>query len=205
MSNILISNLNFQFSEISLFKDASLTIHIGCIHKLIGANGIGKTTLLKILSRKIKCCFRISQSADFEFIQNEFDPFDELTGHELIKLFMFLNDLKSNINIDGYLEHFKSFGIESLLRKKYFTMSRGEKQKMNIVVSFLNPQNIVLLDEPFTALDGLSKRSLCLILNDFQQIGYTILYVSHSNEPVNNNYVLTIANKGISSVGVPSM
>ena len=78
-------------------------------------------------------------------------------------------------------------------------MSLGEKQKINLLISFLKKDSIILLDEPFNALDTVSKINLCLIFHELREEDYTIIYISHGDEQIDYDYLLSVENKKIVS------
>ena len=59
-----------------------------------------------------------------------------------------------------YIQIFQELNIQPLFTTRYKNMSLGQQQKLTIIISFINKDKIVLLDEPFNALDKASKASL---------------------------------------------
>ncbi|PTI91547.1 hypothetical protein BU045_12605, partial [Staphylococcus simulans] len=163
MTVIKIKNLNFSYSDKVIFKDANFEFTEGSINRIEGSNGVGKTTLFHILSGCLKGDVEISPRVNFEFITTEFLPFDELTGKEITLLFFALNNRPKN-TVNSYIAYFKNLNLEYVLKNRYKNMSLGEKQKLNILISFVNNSKIILLDEPFNALDRNSKRALSELL-----------------------------------------
>ncbi|MCD8879128.1 ATP-binding cassette domain-containing protein [Staphylococcus kloosii] len=94
MNNITISNLNFSYSTKKIFDNAQFQIKKETINRIEGMNGVGKTTLFNILSDNIEAQVSITPKQEFEFITNEFMPFNELTGNEIILLFFSVNKRK---------------------------------------------------------------------------------------------------------------
>ncbi|OHO72668.1 hypothetical protein HMPREF2580_04065 [Staphylococcus sp. HMSC036D05] len=181
MNEIDISQLNFRYPDKLIFKDAQFSINKGTINRIEGANGIGKTTLFHILSHNLKGELSVTPNIGFEFITTELIPFDELTGNELIRLFFKLNRREEQ-EIDTYIDIFKDMNIEFVLKNRYKNMSLGEKQKLNIMISFINKNAITLLDEPFNALDKESKSIFKEVLFDLsRKYNRTIMYISHND------------------------
>lgn len=181
MTDIKISNLNFQYADKVIFQNANFIISKETINRIDGDNGIGKTTLFHILSGNLQTNFAISPNQDFEFITTECLPFNELTGKELILLFFKLNNKKTDEFVD-YIPIFQALNIQPLITTRYKNMSLGQQQKLTIIISFINENKIVLLDEPFNALDKASKASLSKIfINLSKNFKRTIIYISHND------------------------
>jgi ABC-2 type transport system ATP-binding protein len=181
MNNITISNLNFSYSTKKIFDNAQFQIKKETINRIEGMNGVGKTTLFNILSDNIEAQVSITPKQEFEFITNEFMPFNELTGKEIILLFFNVNKRKSK-EFEDFINFFQDLNLNFVLKNRYKDMSLGEKQKLKILVSFINKQKIVLLDEPFNALDKESKIFLSQLFKQLV-INYnrTIIYISHND------------------------
>ncbi|MBU7216676.1 ABC transporter ATP-binding protein [Staphylococcus gallinarum] len=181
MTDIKISNLNFQYADKVIFQNADFTISKETINRIDGDNGIGKTTLFHILSGNLQTEFTISPNQYFEFITTECLPFNELTGKELILLFFKLNNKKAEQFAD-YIQIFQELNIHPLFTTRYKNMSLGQQQKLTIIISFINKDKIVLLDEPFNALDKASKASLSnIFINLSKNFKRTIIYISHND------------------------
>lgn len=181
MNNIIISNLNFSYSTKKIFDNAQFQIKKETINRIEGMNGVGKTTLFNILSDNIEAQVSITPKQEFEFITNEFMPFNELTGNEIILLFFSVNKRKLT-ECEEFIKFFLDLNLNSVLKNRYKDMSLGEKQKLKILVSFINKEKIVLLDEPFNALDQNSKIVLSQLFKQLA-INYnrTIIYISHND------------------------
>lgn len=181
MNNITISNLNFRYSTKEIFENAQFHIVKKSINRIEEVNGVGKTTLFNILSENIEAKVCITPKQEFEFITTEITPFNELTGKEIILLFFNVNKRKSK-EFEDFINFFQDLNLNFVLKNRYKDMSLGEKQKLKILVSFINKQKIVLLDEPFNALDKESKIVLSQLFKQLV-INYnrTIIYISHND------------------------
>ena len=77
----------------------------------------------------------------------------------------------------------KLFGLEEDINKKYKYYSLGMKQKLRIIQAIMESPNILILDEPFDALDKQAKQIMQNYLNDFiKKENHYLIYTSHSNE-----------------------
>lgn len=178
---LMISNLSKAFGSNALFHDVNLTIHRGEHVAIIGDNGTGKTTLLKIIrglldadSGSIREGSRVSIGY-YDQEQQNFNPektvFDEL--HDDYPLL-------DNTKIRSTLAAFLFTGDQVFKQVK--ELSGGERGRLSLAKLILSPCNVLLLDEPTNHLDIQSKE----ILEDALALYTgTLIYVSHDRYFVN--------------------
>ena len=194
MNNILeIFELNHSFDkEVYVLDNINLTVKSGEILSILGPSGCGKTTLLRIIAglekqtngiikinNKIvsdQSCFIPPEKRNLGLIVQERSLFPHLTNYENI-LFGIKNlDDKNEIARD-YLELFK---IAHLKDKYPHEISGGEQQRTALARSMAPSPELLMLDEPFSALDQSLKEGLYSELNQiFEERKQTILLVSH--------------------------
>lgn len=154
------SRLVFSCSEVSLFS--------GEVLHIIGSNGVGKTSLLRILSGLISCDsgFDLFLGGRILYIGHEDGLTDELTILEHIDLWRCLGGVKSSFNL---LSFARDWFAEDLLDCRVIDCSAGERRKLSLlrlcfgVCGASSDFRIWLLDEPFSSLD-LTVRSRFLDL-----------------------------------------
>lgn len=170
----------------------SLNINDGDIVGLIGTNGAGKTTLIKVISGLLVPSFAQMVLVDnydqlihnrkerpsIGLILNSNQLYDDLTVLENIKFYLLLNKKKGDK--EKILKTLKQVGLnnkENLLVKN---CSTGMKQKVNIAKMILSEAKTLILDEPTSGMDPISKQEnlqLLRILN--KKYGTTIIISSH--------------------------
>lgn len=173
-----IKNLHFHYGKTPILKNINLTFEEGKIYGLIGANGAGKTTLLSLLSKiftKYKGEINGIEKAGL-LIQGT-TLYEEATGLENLKLFCKERQLDFD-KIDYVLS---LVGIDEENRnKKVKNCSQGFKQRLGIARSFLTDSNMVILDEPFTAVDLPTIQILKKAIKNYvSQNNKTIIISSH--------------------------
>lgn len=170
--------LSYSVEDLIL-KDLTFSVNEGDKIALIGANGTGKTTLLKAISFLLKPSegnikyknnhtFSDIRTAD-EFLEihpdicmvfQDFNLFPHLNGKDNC-----LIGIKNNIKEENNLIKFaKYFDVEQKLEKLPHRMSKGEQQKLAIIRALIRNPSVILLDEPTSALDPHSKEKLISVL-----------------------------------------
>lgn len=183
---LFLENLSKAYGEKVILKNTSATLHRGDKIALIGANGVGKSTLLRIL-------------AGTEQVSGE-----RRLGHNVIDSFFAQHQLES-LNVDNtLLEELKSTGtaktemeLRSILGcflfsgeevfKKIKVLSGGEKSRVALAKVLISEANFLLLDEPTNHLD---MQSVNILIQALQQYEGTYVVVSHDRY-----FVSQIANK----------
>ncbi len=189
-------NISFSHDRIPLITDFSTTIMRGDKVGIIGPNGIGKTTLLKILlNRMPPKKGSISHGTHLQvayFDQMRTQLKEQKTVQENIAEgndFIVFNDQKRHVI--GYLKDFL-FSPERC-RTPVHILSGGEKNRLMLAKLFTKPANLLVLDEPTNDLDAETLELLEELLFTFQG---TILLVSHDRAFLNNVVTSTIVFEG---------
>lgn len=176
-----VEGLSKQFDGQPLFRDVNFEIHRGEHVAVIGDNGTGKTTLLKILNRiqsadagvftlgaKVKIGY---YDQEHHVLHDQKTIFDEISD-DFPKL--------TNTQIRSTLAAFQFTGDEVF--KEISALSGGEKGRVSLAKLMLSEANFLILDEPTNHLDIASKEILEEALNNYSG---TVLYVSHDRYFIN--------------------
>ena len=181
-----LNDCNFSFGKKQLFKNLSFTIHQSDKIALVGKNGVGKTSLLKIISRE-----KLIDSGDFWInpkislgFLNQKEKRNESTS-----VFKFLS---SSLKVPLVSNKYK---IENICEKMKLNQSQnvselsgGTKRRLNLASIIINEPELLLLDEPTNHLDIESIRWLeYYLINDFKG---SFLVISH-----NRSFLKNITNK----------
>ncbi|XP_035703760.1 ATP-binding cassette sub-family A member 8-B isoform X2 [Folsomia candida] len=195
-----------------------LMVEEGEVFGLLGHNGAGKTTTIKLIiaeedadSGRIRLCdYDIESNLSEAFQSLGYCPqhdalWDNITLREHIELYAIVRGVKPNIR-NNLVKHFiKGLQIEEHSEKKSNTLSGGTKRKLSYCMSILGSPRIVLLDEPSTGMDIMSKRFLWnTIIGTFKDNRGAIL-TTHSMEEADALCTrIGIMNKGsIVCIGSP--
>lgn len=190
---IQINNLTKIYNGTTVLNVNSLIIESGCSFGLVGNNGAGKTTLFRLILDLIEASSGdvqienqpIARQDEWKMIVGSFldEGFliDFLTPEEY---FNFVGKLynKSKGDIAQFLDTMKEFFNDEILggKKLIRDLSKGNQKKVGIAAAILPEPKILILDEPFTALDPSSQIRLKRLLNDLQESkGISMLISSH--------------------------
>ncbi len=179
-------NLEFAYEEEPLIHDFSTTIMRGDKVGIIGPNGIGKSTLLKILlgklapdSGKVRLGVNL-ELAYFDQLREQLDP-DQTIYQNVGDGYDHIQNGEQKIHLMGYLQQFLFTPERARTEVKY--LSGGERNRILLAKLFAKPANVIVLDEPTNDLDAETLEVLEQRLVEFPG---TVLLVSHDRAFLNN-------------------
>jgi Cu-processing system ATP-binding protein len=183
---IKVEGIHKKFGKLEVLKGIDLDVDKPGITAILGPNGSGKTTLIKsILGLVIpdKGYIKVSEQdiKDKYLYRNKIAHLpqiarfpDNLTAHELLGMIKDLRGEKAND-----LELISLFGLGGELKKRMNTLSGGNRQKVNLVLSLMFDSPLIILDEPSTGLDPLATINLKNYLAAEKERGKQILITTH--------------------------
>jgi heme exporter protein A len=188
MSAVAVEGVWKYYGDYPALRDIRFEAAQGSCLALIGRNGAGKTTLLRAIAGfsvaqrgKIKICGREPRAAETRrlmgFIGHGISVYDELSALENLILFGKLYDLpdpKKSAN-----EWLERTGLERVRNGLVREFSRGMRQRLAVARAFLHDPSVMLLDEPFTALDDRAIAVLQRLLREALAAGKTIVMSTH--------------------------
>ena len=198
MDVLTVEHLTKKIGNKTILEDVSLNLKRGQIIGLVGANGAGKTSLMKVIlgySSYQDGTFRIIENKNKKsnvgaLIENPgIYPF--MSGYDNLKL---LNETKNTHDIDTIVSQ---LDMDDYIHNKAKTYSLGMKQKLGIAIAFLNQPQLIILDEPMNGLDPKAVRDVRELIVKKAQEGITFLISSHIlSELVKITNSILIINKG---------
>ena len=181
-----LENVTYQVDDKLLVNDFSVQVLRGDKIALIGPNGIGKTTLLKLMlgnlkptSGRVHCGTKL-EVAYFDQYRLELDPEKTVMDN--------LAEGKQEVMVNGRSRHVLGYLQDFLFppkraRTPVRALSGGERNRLLLAKLFLKPSNLLVLDEPTNDLDIETLELLEELVNDYQG---TVLLVSHDRQFVDN-------------------
>lgn len=181
---ISLKNISLSYENENIFHDLNLILPAGQFTCLLGESGIGKSTLLNLIAGlepfkgKIECdnnfrlCDQISYMAQTDLLQPWFNALDNaLIGYRL------RGTLHSSV-ISQAKKLFSLVGLEGSEKKFPHQLSGGMRQRVALVRTLLEEKSIVLMDEPFSAVDTITRYQLQTLAADLLK-NCTVLLVTH--------------------------
>lgn len=189
---VRITTVSKSYGDLKAVDQLSFGIEPGEFFGLLGPNGSGKTTTVKMMlglldpdggsieidgvdpaadSRAVK--------AKIGYVSEEAILYSSMTARDIFELVASVRGLaadEANERVNRYLS---SFDAEALLEKPMATMSRGQKQKIEIIAALLHRPDLLILDEPLSGLDAKSVRVFKEILNLHTRRGGVVLFSTH--------------------------
>ena len=190
----------FGGQSVEALKNVNFTVEKGEFVAIMGESGSGKTTLLNILAALDKATsgtvildgmdvgkIKESQMAKFRrdnmgYVFQDFNLLDTFSLEDNIYLPLVLAGKKHaemKSRLDGIAE---PLGITNLLKKYPYEVSGGQKQRAAVARALITGPRIILADEPTGALDSKSSDELLDLFTKVNQMGQTVLMVTHSTK-----------------------
>lgn len=206
---IKVENLTVSYNNKRILENINLNIKNGLIYTVIGQSGAGKSTVLKVLAGinknyKGKVYFNDNELDTKKYcigyIPQNYGLVDWKTIKQNILLLFNTKYGKKAINSEFYEKILKKLDLEKHLKKYPRNLSGGEKQRVAIARALLLKPNLLLMDEPFSALDYFTREEVQrLFINIWKQHKVTTLLVTHNiSEAIylGQNIIIMSSSKG---------
>jgi ABC-2 type transport system ATP-binding protein len=189
-----VENISYSYGNIRALRDVSFSANLGEVTGIIGANGAGKTTAMRIITRYLVPqkgdvfidgrSIRQWRNEDFpvSYIPDEPVFYEELT---LLEHLHFVKALypKNMQDIEGLIERFEFYDH---INKVPSSLSKGNRQKLMIALALLREYQILIADEPFTGLDPNQIYNFKNILSEQRKMGKAVLLSTHLLDMIDN-------------------
>lgn len=176
-----------------LFRDVDYRLEAGRIHALQGPNGCGKTVLLKVITAFVKPDYGTVEidpafldprrvfPKEFGVIIDRPGYVAGLTGLGNLRRLAQIRGVIGDPEIRAALER---VGLDPATPQRVRHYSLGMKQRLALAQAFMEDQKVLVLDEPFNALDATGVAEIRALLSSFRDEGRTILFTSHNSEDI---------------------
>lgn len=182
-------HIHKKYKKIVL-NDISFSIEKGECVGILGANGCGKSTLLAIISGLTKAdkgeiIYNNTNLLRNKRLLNELIGFvpqynpliEELSVRDNLKLWLCANNLSlKNKDVNNIINR---FGINEFIDKRVSQLSGGMKRRVSIAIALFSRPELLLLDEPATALDLPAKKEIRNYISDYIKNGGTVIMTTH--------------------------
>jgi ABC-2 type transport system ATP-binding protein len=192
MSEFAVEALNivrtFNEGEVRALDDVTLRVPRGEVFGLLGPNGSGKTTMIRILSTILAPTSGSAHVNGFDVVKQaaavrhsiglagQYATVDEnLTGFENLRMIGLLNHLERGYVVKRARELLDQFGLNDAANRTTKTYSGGMRRRLDLGAALVAHPPLLFLDEPTTGLDPQSRQDLWAIIEGLVETGTTVL------------------------------
>lgn len=183
---ISVKGLKKSYKNVPVLTGVDFQVKTGSVFALLGSNGAGKTTIVKILTTLLKPDggtatvngFNVATKPDNVrrsiSLTGQFAAIDEiLTGRENLDMIAKLRHLKNPSQIAD--DMLKRFGLTDAADRRVAIYSGGMRRKLDLAMSFVGKPQVIFLDEPTTGLDPEARIEVWKIVKELADSGTTVL------------------------------
>ena len=185
---IIVSALSKRFGEVRAVDRLTFDVHAGEIFGLVGPDGAGKTTALRILAGVLDADSGSATVAGYDVVRNpegakhqlsymsqRFGLYEDLTVAENIRFYADLFGVTRKKREPRCAELLAAAGLSDFRNRLAGNLSGGMKQKLGLVCALIHTPKVILLDEPTNGVDPVSRRDFWRILYSLLAGGVAIL------------------------------
>ncbi len=182
---IQVKNLQKSFKDNKVLKGVDLTVHRGEVYALLGSNGAGKTTIIKILSTLLGADGGTAAVNGYDVRQNpdkvrqsisltgQFAAVDDiLSGRENLLMIARLRYVQNPKQVAEAL--LKQFGLADAADRRVGSYSGGMRRRLDIAMSLVGSPKLIFLDEPTTGLDPEARLEVWRVVKELAESGTTV-------------------------------
>jgi len=206
---IEVNHLTKEFGEFTAVNDVSFNVRKGEIFGFLGANGAGKTTVLRmligllratkgdILINGIDIRYHVEEiKKTIGYMSQKFSLYNDLTAIENMRFFGGVYGLSGKEIRERSDELFDQFKLQPLRKKIVGSLPIGWKQKLAFCTTMIHQPSIVFLDEPTSGVDPIIRRKFWEIIYELSNKLITILVTTHNMDEAEYCHYTSIMVKG---------
>ena len=190
-STIVFQNVGLKLGEVQILENLNFSVEKGELICLLGPSGCGKSTILRLIGDLLEVTSGTIQIASgppslawqkiaYVFQNPRLLPWKNALENAAFGLEMRHPELRRMERLALASEQLTKVGLENDMHKMPITLSGGERQRVAIARALALKPEIILMDEPFSALDPNTRRILRLqLVKLWKEIGNTIIFVTH--------------------------
>ena len=212
-STLTISHLTKRFGPVEALSDVSLSVAPGQRVALLGHNGAGKSTMMKIIlglipasEGEVTVCGSAPGSAlaraQVAYLPENAAFHPALTGEEQIRHYLRLRGESPSLALDLLAR----VGLKDAAKRRIGTYSKGMRQRVGLAQTLIGRPRLLVLDEPTSGLDPVSRRDFYALLDGLAAEGASILLSSHvlTEVEARTDQILILAKGRIEAAGTLS-
>ena len=181
---LILSNVSKSYNNTLVLENINIKVNEGELVTILGPSGSGKSTIFNIitnLTQKDNGSVYIDGKISYMQQKDLLLPYKTIIDNVSLPLILNKENKKNAREI--VKPYFKEFGLEGYEDKYPSELSGGMKQRANFLRTFINSNDLMLLDEPFGALDSITKTNMQKwLLNVREKFNSTIILITHDIE-----------------------
>ena len=206
-----IQNLNLDFKGKQLFENLNFNILENKSTALLGSSGVGKSTLLRCIADLEKENITggeilLKKGVSIAWLSQENSLYPWLSILDNVQLYHHLKGSKSAQTLQKAKDLLEKVNMSEHCEKKTYELSGGQKQRVALARTLMQEANLILMDEPFSALDAITKIQLQDLTCDLLK-NKTVVLVTHDPQEAIKlaNYIYILKNKPVTVEEVASL
>ncbi len=190
-----VKHLSKRFGKKFAVKDVDIELNEGEIVGFLGPNGAGKTTTFRMIIGFLKpnkgsvflenqditqYPMHIRARMGIGYLPQEASVFRNLTVSQNLLSILELREEEADKRMDKFNTEMREFNLESLKDRYGYSLSGGERRRVEIARALLTEPHFLLLDEPFTGVDPIIRADIQRMVRDLKNKGIGILVTDHN-------------------------
>jgi len=194
MSTIVVDKITKSFGSVKAVKNVSFEVDPGEIFGLLGPNGAGKTTSIRIILDIFKPDsgtvsvlggpMNESKKDRIGYLPEERGLYQDIPLERCLVYLATLKGLEESTAHTRISEFLERFDLASYSRKKVKELSKGMQQKAQLINTLVHEPDVIIIDEPFSALDPVNTQMVKDLLREKRNEGKTIIMCTHQMHQV---------------------
>ena len=191
---VTIDHFKMAFGNQTIIEDLSFDIKRGETFGLLGANGSGKTTIIRALLGIYQPTsgsllidgktYTVDGGVKLGYLPEERGLYKKENVLSVMIYFGRLKGLSRHEAKTWSLNYLERVGLAEKANTRLDKLSGGQQQKVQLGVTIMNNPELLILDEPTKGFDPVNRRLLMTIIEEHQQAGATVIFVTHQMEEV---------------------
>src|SRR5918999_255813 len=192
--SLVLDAVSKRFGDVVALDGASFSVEPGRIFGLLGANGAGKTTAMRIVldilradTGRVTWMGRENTAlprSTWGYLPEERGLYPKMKVGEQLRFFSALYGVADGTAQSEIADWLERFRIPDYLDRRVEELSKGNQQKIQFIAAILHDPEVLIMDEPFTGLDPVNVRLLKEAFLEMRERGKTLIFSTHQMETV---------------------
>lgn len=191
---VTVDHFQMRFGKATVIDDLSFTVEKGETFGFLGSNGSGKTTTIRALLGIYQPSegrltingepYHVDGGVKLGYLPEERGLYKKEKVIDTMVYFGALKGLPSQEAREWALDYLMRVGLKEKASERLDKLSGGQQQKVQLGITIMNNPDLLILDEPTKGFDPVNRRLLMDIIEEHQQKGATVIFVTHQMEEV---------------------